>query len=105
MKLAEVTQEINGKHRSVTADDIREIFGDYHNLLRWLSRFLSGDESAADACMVDACTIADSQTSGFHDWLIRWGARATVRCALQTQHALLEDLAPKYEKSEPPEMT
>src|SRR5271165_918555 len=102
MKLAMLLEEIAGRHRCATADNIRDVFGDYHKLLRWLSRFLIGDERAADACIVDACTISESQTPDFHEWLIHWAARATVRCALQTQHA---QLAPKYEKSERPHIT
>lgn len=101
MKLARIFEEIIGNRRGATPDDIRKVFGDYHNLLRWLTGFLIGDEKLADACMVDACTIAETQTPDFHEWLVHWGARATVGCALQRQQANIAELAPKYEKSEP----
>jgi DNA-directed RNA polymerase specialized sigma24 family protein len=101
MKLATMLEKIWGKHRYATADDIRNVFGDYHNALHWLALFLIGDEKLADACIVDACTIAQTQTPAFHEWLIHFGARATVRCAFQRQHARIAELTPEYEKSEP----
>jgi len=101
MKLARIFEEIIGNRSCATPDDIRNVFGDYHNLLRWLTGFLIGDEKLSDACMVDACTIAETQTPDFHEWLVHWGARATVGCALQRQHANIAELASKYEKSEP----
>ena len=101
MKLAMILEEIRGNHLCTTADDICKTFGDYHNLLRWLAVFLAGDEKLADACIVDACTIAEVQTPDFHEWLIHWAARATVGCALHRQHANIVELATKYEKSEP----
>jgi len=101
MKLPRIFEEIIGNRRGATPDDIRKVFGDYHNLLRWLTGFLIGDEKLADACMVDACTIAETQTPDFHEWLVHWGARATVGCALQRRHADIAELASKYENSEP----
>ncbi len=100
MKLASVLEQIRGKHRYATADDIRKVFGDYHNVLHWLAVFLIGDEELADACMVDACTIALTQTPVFHEWLVHWAARATIACALQIERARIAELAPEYEKTE-----
>jgi hypothetical protein len=100
MKLASVLEQIRGKHRYATTDDIRKVFGDYHNVLHWLAVFLIGDEELADACMVDACTIAQTQTPVFHEWLVRWAARATVACALRIVRAHIAELAPEYEKNE-----
>ncbi len=101
MKLATILEEIRGNRRCATADDIRKIFGDYHNVLRWLAVFLIGDSKLADTCIVDACNIAQTQTPAFHEWLVQWAARATVGCALQMQYAQLAELIPKYETSEP----
>jgi len=99
MKLSTMLEKIGENHRPATADDIRNVFGDYHNALQWFAVFLIGDEKLADACIVDACTIAQAQTPTFHEWLVHWAARATVRCALQRQRARIAELAPKYEKS------
>jgi hypothetical protein len=101
MRLATILEEIRGKHRYATADDIRKVFGDYHNVLHWLAVFLLGHEKLADACIVDACTIAHTQTPIFHEWLVHWAARATLGCAFQRQRALVAELAPGYQKSEP----
>ncbi len=101
MKLATLLEEIRGNRSCATPDDIRKVFGDYHNLLRWLTGFLIGDEKLAGACIVDACTIAETQTPDFHEWLVHWGARATVGCALQRQQANVAELAGKYEESKP----
>jgi hypothetical protein len=97
MKLAIVLEQIRGNHRYATVDDIRKVFGDYHNVLHWLALFLIGDMRVAEACVVDACSIAETQVSLFHEWLIHWGARATLRCALQIQHSQIAEIASEYE--------
>jgi hypothetical protein len=100
MRLGTMLEEIRGKHRYATADDIRKVFGDYHNVLRWLAVFPIGNEKLAADCIVDACTIAQTQTPVFHKWLVHWAARATVACALQIERGRIAELAPDYEKSE-----
>ena len=99
-RMTTILKQITGNHRCAKTDDIREVFGDYRNVLRWLTVFLNGDDKLADACIVDACTIAQTQTPDFHEWLVHWAARATVGCSLQVQHARILELAPEYEKSE-----
>ena len=101
MRLKTLFQRIRGNHRYATTDDIRRVFGDYHNALHWLALFLTGDDKLADSCLVDACTIAQTQTPVFHEWLVHWAARATLRCALRSQHARIAELATEYEKGEP----
>ncbi len=103
MRMTTILKEIRGNHRCAKADDIRKVFGDYHNVLRWLAVFLIGDDKLADDCIVDACAIAQTRSRDFHEWLVHWAARATVGCALQLQHARIVELAPEYEKSEPVE--
>jgi len=101
MKLITLWEEIRGNRRGTTTDDIRKVFGDYHNVLRWLAVFLIGDDKVAATCGVDACSVAQFQTPAFHDWLAHWAAQATVGCALQLQHARIVELAPEHEKQEP----
>ena len=101
LKPATILDEIRTKHRYATTDDIRNAFGDYHNLLRWLAVFLTGDDSLAQDYVIDACTIAETQTPDFHEWLVHWAARATVRCTLQREHTKIAELAPDYERGEP----
>lgn len=101
MKLATILEQIRGHNRYATADDIRKVFGDYHNVLHWLALFLIGDMEIADGCVVDACTIAQTQTSLFHEWLVQWAARATLRGALQIRHSEIAKIASEYENREP----
>lgn len=101
MNLTAILEELRGRQNDVTEDDIRQAFGDYHNLLSWLANLLIEDKKSRDAYIVDACTIAERQTPAFHDWLIHWAARATIDRALQEQHAAIAELASKYEKVEP----
>jgi DNA-directed RNA polymerase specialized sigma24 family protein len=101
VRMTTILKEITGNHRCAKVDDIREVFGDYHNVLRWLALFLVGDDKLADACIVDACTIAQPRTTDFHEWLVHWAARATVGRALQVQRVRIVELAPEYDKSEP----
>jgi DNA-directed RNA polymerase specialized sigma24 family protein len=101
MKLATILEQIRGNNRYATADDIRKVFGDYHNVLHWLALFLVGDMEVADGCVVDACAIAQTQTSLFHEWLVHWAARATLRCALQIQHSQIAEIASEYGNREP----
>ncbi len=54
LTLATILDEIRTKHRCAMTDDIRNAFGDYHNVLRWLAVFLTGEESLAPDCVIDA---------------------------------------------------
>lgn len=99
-ELTTILEEIRRKRHYATADDIRNVFGDYHNGLHWLAVFLIGDEKLADACVIDACNIAQAQTPIFHEWLIQWAALATLRCALLRQHEHVSERAPEYENGE-----
>jgi hypothetical protein len=101
MNITTLLEEIRGSRRGVTVDDIRKVFGDYHNLLRWVAAFLVEDHEPPGACVIDACTIAEAQTAVFHEWLVHWGARATVARALQGQRAEIAELARQYEQGEP----
>lgn len=101
MKLGNLFDKIWGGHRYATVDDIRNVFGDYHNALHWLADFLIGDKKLAEACIIDACGIALTQGPTLHEWLAHWAARATARCALQRQYAQIAELALTYETNEP----
>lgn len=101
MNLATILEEIRGTRDDVAEDDIRQAFGDYHNLLRWLANFLITDGKGRDAYLVDACTIAETQTPAFHEWLVHWAARATIGNTLQERHTVIAELASEYEKSAP----
>jgi len=105
MTLERLFVKLRGKGRYATVDDIRNVFGDYHNALHWMADFLLGDKKLAEACIIDACTIAQTQGPTFHEWLVHWAARATARCAFQRHQASILELAPEYEKGEAVEQT
>ncbi len=98
MKLSTLLDHITGKHRYTTAEDVRNTFGDYHNVLQWLAAFLIEERRGANAYIIDACALVETQTPDFHDWLVHWAARATVRHTLQSQRERIAELAPGYEK-------
>ncbi len=85
--------------RYASANDVRMIFPNYHDALHWLVGFLIGEEFAS-ACVIDACTIAEPQGPAFHEWLVHWAARATLRRALQIQRERIARIAPAYERLE-----
>src|SRR5215467_7162686 len=101
MNITTILEEIRRSQRRVTENDIRRVFGDFHNMLRWVAVFLIEDEKPADDCVIDACTVAGAQTPVFHEWLVHWGARATVARALQGQRAEIARLAHQYDQGEP----
>ena len=41
--------------------------------LEWLANFLTGDEKIAEACVVDACGQAESETPSLQEWLLQMG--------------------------------
>jgi hypothetical protein len=92
-------EDIFRKRRYATADDVRYTFGDYHNVLHWLTSFLIGNNSASDAYIVDAGGLTESPTPEFHDWLVQWAARATVRNVLQSERKRIAELALEYERT------
>ena len=87
------------RHKYATVEDVRKIFADYHDTLKWVAAFLAGEQLAPE-CIVDACTIAERQGTLFHEWLAHWAARATVRSALQKQWKSVVELGPTYERFE-----
>jgi len=101
MKLAALVDDIFRKHHYATADDVRNTFGDYHNVLHWLTSFLMGEGGSSDQYIVDAGSLSKMATPEFHDWLVQWAARATVRNVLQSQRERIAELALEYEKSSP----
>ena len=97
MELEISLRKILQRRRYATPDDIRKVFGDYHNALRWLALFLVGDEKIAESCIIDVCTIAETASADFHEWLVYWAARATFRAAFQQKRELVQQLGLMYE--------
>lgn len=81
-----------------TAEDIRKAFVRHREELDWLALFLTGNEELAEACVVDACTIAVTHSEVFDEWLGRWARRATIRSAIEMQGRRIAQLASAYEQ-------
>ncbi len=82
-------------HRA-TPDEVRKAFLDYRDELDQLAFFLTGDREMAEACIVDACTLAISGNQVFEEWLGRWARRATIRSAINMQRDRMLHLATTY---------
>ena len=61
-----------------TADEVRAAFTEHREELAWLAGFLTGDEMAATACVIDASTFAEGENSKDQEWLWPWPREATI---------------------------
>ena len=75
-----------------------KVFSDYREELEWLAKFLTGDEKLAAACVVDACTLAESPNPDFQEWLLQWAHLGTIRSAVELQHARIAQLSAVYKR-------
>jgi len=75
---------------------IGKVFCQYREELEWLANLLTGDESVAVACVVDARALAESQTLGLEDWLLKWARLATIRSVVQVQRSRIAQLSLAY---------
>ena len=98
MKLAALVEDIFRKHHYPTPDDVRDTFGDYHNVLHWVTDFLIGDNGPQGGYIVDAAGLMETSAPDFHDWLVQWAARATVRNVLQSERDRIAELAKDHER-------
>lgn len=76
--------------------NVGAVFSDYHDELEWLATFLTGDEKLGAACVIDACALAESESSGFQEWLLEWARLATIRSAVQIHQRRIAHLSPAY---------
>src|SRR5208283_1366149 len=49
---------------------VGRVFSQHREELEWLANFLTGDETIAAACLVDACALAESENPGFQEWIL-----------------------------------
>lgn len=87
-----------GRPGPATAGEFRRLFTEYRAALNWLAEFLTGDENMAAACLIDACALAETQNEVLQEWLLHWARRATIRSAIEMQHARIAQLAAAYER-------
>lgn len=92
------TPDSSSHVRHATADDVRNAFVEYREDLDWLALVLTGDHEMAEACIVDACTLATTENQVFEEWLEHWARRATIRSAIEMQRGRIVQLGTAYER-------
>jgi DNA-directed RNA polymerase specialized sigma24 family protein len=72
---------------------VGRVFSQHREELEWLANFLTGDETIAAACLVDACALAESETPRFQEWILKCASLATIRSAVQIQQRRIVQLS------------
>ncbi len=93
---------ISAVNTSLTESAINENVGGviarHREELEWLANFLLGDEKIAEACVVDACALAESVSPGVQDWLLKWACLTIIESAVQMHQRRLAQLAAAYQQ-------
>jgi DNA-directed RNA polymerase specialized sigma24 family protein len=76
---------------------VGRVFSQHREELEWLANFLTGDETIAAACLVDACALVESENPGFEEWL-KCACLATIRSAVQIQQRRIVQLSFAYKR-------
>ena len=77
---------------------IGRVFSQHREELEWLANFLTGDETIAAACLVDACALAESENPGFQEWILKCACLATIRSAVEIQQRRIVQLSFAYQQ-------
>jgi hypothetical protein len=77
-------------------EQVGRVFRQHREELEWLANFLTGDETIAAACLVDACALAESENPRLNKWLLEWARLATIRSAVQVQQKRIAQLSSAY---------
>jgi DNA-directed RNA polymerase specialized sigma24 family protein len=75
---------------------IGKVFSEHREGLQWLAKFLTGNDKVADACVIDACALAESKNPSLENRLVKWGRLATIHSAVQVQRSRIVQLSPVY---------
>ncbi len=75
------------------------VFSQDREALEWLANFLTGDEKIAEACLVDACSLAELENPGLQEWPSKWASMSTIRSAAQIQQQRIAQLSSAYMQS------
>ena len=73
-------------------------FAEHDQELTWLAEFLTGDETVASACVVDASTLPEGENGKYQEWLWPWPREATIRSALDIQRVRIAQLSSVYDR-------
>lgn len=73
-------------------------FTEHNQELTWLAEFLTGDETVASACVIDASTLTEGENGKDQEWLWPWPREATIRSALGVQRVRIAQLSSVYDR-------
>ena len=79
------------------AETIRGAFAEHEEELTWLASFLTGNDAVAEACVIDACAIAQNFSEALGDRLEVSPTFATIYSVLQIHESRIAELSPLYE--------
>jgi len=77
-------------------ENVDSVFSEYREELEWLANFLTGDKKVAEACVIDACAMAEAERRHFEGWPLEWARLATMRSAVEIQQRRIAELSSAY---------
>jgi hypothetical protein len=79
------------------AEQVRTAFIENNQALTWLAEFLTGDETIASACVIDACNLTEREYGIGQEWFWTWPRNATIHSALDIERSRIAQLSPAYD--------
>jgi hypothetical protein len=95
---AMIDAAITSLTESAISENVGGVLNQHREELEWLANFLHGDEKIAEACVVDACALAESVSPHVQDWLLKWACLATIQSAVQIQQQRITQLAAAHKQ-------
>jgi DNA-directed RNA polymerase specialized sigma24 family protein len=92
-----IATKIESLSPSAGFDRFGEIFSRYRTELQWLAGFVTANETVAEACVIDACGLAESHPEP-GDLLTQWQRHATLRTAIEIQRVRIAQLSSTYNR-------
>jgi len=84
--------------RISSEEAIRTPFAEHNQELTWLAEFLTGDETVASACVIDASTLTEGENGKDQEWLWPWPREATICSTLDVQRVRIAQLSSVYDR-------
>jgi hypothetical protein len=88
-------REVEGRDHA-SASEVLAHFRDERVYLSRLALLITGDESAAEQSVVNACEITVQGHSPFRDWLTEWAKSATITSAISKSADAIRSCEPEY---------
>jgi len=99
MATTTLTNAIRPKTSGVaTTNEACAAFNEHREELAWLAGFLTGDETAATACVIAASTLTEGENGKDQERLWPWPREATICSALDVQRVRIAQLSSVYDR-------